>query len=129
MTEITRLEPHDPLPEGPGRRVLVMRRFDEDDPRKTITELHLTGGGVPAEAARPMMPDGTPMRLDDAIEAARRVAESEAVDRVYVVDRTAGAREQEIMSHGGDHSINMDKLQDTDPEDGEQGPDMRDRRP
>ncbi len=129
MTEIMRLEPHDPLPEGPGRRVLVLQRFDEDDPRKTVIELHLTGGGVGAEATRPVSPDGVPMQLDDAVDAACQVAESEGLDRVYVLDRTAGPREQEIMAYGGDHSVNMEGLQDTDPEDGERGPDMRDRRP
>ena len=128
MTEITRLEPHDPLPEGSDRRVLVLQRFDEDDPRKTVIELHLAGGGVRAEATRPVSPDGALMQLEDAIDAACKVAETEGLGRVYVVDRTAGPREQEILAHKGDHSVNMEDLQDTDPEDGERGPDMRDRR-
>ena len=129
MVEITSLAPHDPMPEGPGRRVIVLQRFDEDDPGETVIELHLVGGGVPAEAARPVRPDGTFMQLEDATEAAKAVAESEGVGTVYVLDRTAGPREQEILAHHGDHSVNMDALQDTDPEDGEQGSDMRDRRP
>ena len=94
-----------------------------------LIELHLTGGGAKAESNRPVSPDGVPMQLDDAIEAAREVAASEGLDRVYVLDRTAGPREQEIIAHGGDHSVNMDALQDTDLEDGERGADMRDRRP
>lgn len=129
MVGITTLAPHDPVPEGPGRRVLVLRRFDEDNPRDTVIELHLTGGDAPAEATRPVRPDGSFMQMDDATEAAQAVAESEGLDTVYVLDRTAGPREQEILAHGGDHSVNMDVLQDTDPEDGEQGADMRDRKP
>ena len=42
------------------------------------------------------------------------------------MDRTAGAREQEVLSHGGDHSVNMASLSDDDLEDGERGSDMRD---
>ena len=129
MAEITNLAPHDPMPEGPQRRVIVLQRFDEDDPYKTVIELHLVGGGGPAEAARPVRPDGAFMQLDEATEAAKAVAESEGLDTVHVLDRTAGPREQEILAHHGDHSVNMDALQDTDPEDGEQGSDMRDRRP
>lgn len=129
MVGLTTLDPHDPLPEGPGRRVIVVQRFDEDSPRQTVIELHLTGGDAPAEATRPVRPDGSFMQLDDATEAARAVAESEGLDTVYVLDRTAGPREREILAAGGDHSVNMGTLQDTDPEDGEQGPDMRDRRP
>lgn len=128
MVGLTTLAPHDPLPEGPGRRVLLLHRFDEDNPRDTVVELHLTGGGAPAEATRPVRPDGSFMGMDDATEAAKLVAESEGLDTVYVLDRTEGEREQEILAHGGDHTVNMDKLSDTDPEDGEMGPDMRDRR-
>ena len=66
------------------------------------------------------------MSLAQAIEAAQRVAESEGLKRVFVVDRTAGEREQDILHHGGDHSVHMEKLVDFDLEDGERGPDMRD---
>ena len=38
MTEIRRLEPHAPVPES-GRFVLVIRRFGEDDPSATLTEV------------------------------------------------------------------------------------------
>ena len=129
MAGLTILAPHDPLPDGPGRRVLVLQRFDEDNPRDTVIELHLTGGAAPAEATRPVRPDGSFMALDDATEAAQAVADSEGLDTVYVLDRTAGPREQDILAHGGDHTVHMDELSDTDPEDGETGPDMRDRRP
>ena len=129
MAGIITLAPHDPVPAGPGRRVLLLRRFDEDNPRETVIELHLSGGGAPAEATRPVRPDGSFMQMADATEAAQAVADSEGLDTVYVLDRTAGPREQEILAHGGDHSVNMGALQDTDPEDGEQGADMRDRKP
>ena len=125
MADVRHLDPHDPLPEG-GRRGIVMHRLDEDDPRHTHTEIFLTGAPGRGEAVRPMRPDGTPMLLNEAIEAAERVAESEGLQDVYVVDRTAGSREQEVLAAGGDHSVNMDELSDDDPEDGERGPDMRD---
>ena len=129
MPSLTQLAPHDPMPEGAARRVVLLQRFDEDDPRQTVIELHLLGGGAPAEATRPVRPDGTFMALDDATEAAQAVAESEGLDTVYVIDRTAGPREQEVLAADGDHTVGMDRLQDTDPEDGETGPDMRGRRP
>lgn len=125
MATIRRLDPHDPLPEG-GRNVVVMHRLDEDDPRHTHTEILLTGAPGRGEAVRPMRPDGTPMTLDEAIQAAERVAESEGLHTVFVVDRTAGPRETEVLTHGGDHSVNMQALQDSDLEDGERGADMRD---
>lgn len=127
--EIITLEPHDPLPEGIGRRVLVMRRFDEDSPRETVIELHLSGGAARAEAARPVGPHGDFLTWEQAIDAGKAVAESEKLHRIYVLDRTAGPREQDILEHGGDHSIHMETLQDTDPEDGVEGSDMRDRHP
>lgn len=125
MVEVRYLDPHDPLPEG-GRRVVVMHRLDEDDPSHTHTEILLTGAPGRGEAVRPMRPDGAPMPLDEAIEAAKRVADSEGLHDVYVVDRTAGPREREVLAAGGDHSVNMDGLSDTDPEDDERGADMRD---
>jgi hypothetical protein len=125
MTETVRLAPHDPIPSGPARHVVVLHRFDEDAPQQTITTITLTGH--PDETTRPMNPDGRPMNLEEAIDAAKRVAESESLSRVFVLDRTAGEREQDILQHGGDHSVHMDGLVDFDLEDGERGPDMRDR--
>jgi hypothetical protein len=125
MSEIVRLAPHDPIPSGPAKHVIVLHRFDEDTPQRTITMITLTGH--PDETTRPVRPDGHPMELEEAIAAAQRVAESEGLSRVFVVDRTAGEREQDILQHGGDHSVNMEKLVDFDLEDGERGPDMRDR--
>ena len=127
MTDIIRLAPHDPIPASAGRQVVVLHRFDEESPQATVTTITLTGH--PDEVARPMGPDGRQMSLEEAIEAARKVAESERLDRVYVVDRTRGERERTILEHGGDHSVDGEKLVDFDLEDGERGPDMRDRAP
>ena len=125
MTDIVRLAPHDPIPTGPGRHVVVLQRFDEDAPNKTVVSITLTGH--PDETTHPVRPDGKAMGIDEAIEAAIKVAQSEKLSRVLVADRTAGTREQDILQHGGDHSIHMDALVDSDIEDGERGADMRDR--
>ena len=122
MIATTTLAPHDPMPSG--RHVIVMRRFEEDDPGRTTVQIVLTG--TPEQSTHPRRPDGTPMHLDEAIDAARRVAESEGLDRVYVLDRVGGVREQEILRHDGDHTVHMGRLVDADDEDGERGPDMRD---
>ncbi|MDT7952457.1 MAG: hypothetical protein RQ966_13220 [Acetobacteraceae bacterium] len=125
MTDIVHLAPHDPIPTGPGRHVVVLKRFDEDEPKKTVVSITLTGR--PDETTHPMRPDGTAMGIDEAIKAAVAVAESEKLSRVVVADRTAGLREQDILQHGGDHTVHMDELVDSDMEDGEHGADMRDR--
>ena len=125
--DIIRLDPHDPLPEGPARRVVVLRRFDEDSPRATHIEIRLEGGGHMPEITRPANAHG-PLDWDAAVEAAIQVARSERLDRITTLDRTAGPREQDILQHAGDHSVHMEALADTDPEDGEAGPDMRDLR-
>ncbi len=122
--EIVRLAPHDPIPAGPVRQVVVLHRLDEDAPRETITSITLTGEHD--ESTRPMR-DGRPMTLAEAIEAAKQVAASENLYRVFVIDRTEGERERDILQHGGDHSVHMEGLVDTDLEHGERGPDMRDR--
>jgi hypothetical protein len=128
MAEIRRLDPHDPLPEGPGKHLVVMRRFEEDDPDRRMVEIILTSQPGSVEQTRPMRPDGTPMSLKEAVASAREVAKTEGLDRIYVVDRTAGPREKDILQHHGDHSVHMDDLDDFDLEEGERGPDMRDLR-
>ena len=128
MVQVRHHNPHDPLPEG-GRTVIVLHRMDEDDPRRTVTQIMLTGQPGQGETVHPMRPDGHPMNLDEAIAAAKLVAESEGLEVVHLVDRTEGSREQEVLTHGGDHTVNMDSLDDTDLEDGERGSDMRDRSP
>ncbi len=126
MAEIHRLNPHDPMPEG-GHSVIVMRRFDEDDPHKTVVEVTLTHRHGLPERTHPARPDGTAMSLDEAVAAARLVADEAGIDAVQVIDRIAGPRERDIMQHGGDHTVHMDRLDDDDMEEGERGPDMRDR--
>ena len=123
--EIRKLDPHDPLPEGRVGRVVVLRRFDEDDPRKIVTEITLTGRPGASEAVRPVRADGAAMSLDEAVSAAQKVAESEGIGLVFVLDRTAGRLEHEVVEHAGDHSFPGKTLDDTDSEDGESGPDMR----
>lgn len=124
MIKINTLAPHDAMPGGPDRNVVVLRRFDEDEPDRTTVQIVLTGS--PEESAHPRNPDGTPMHLDQAIEAAQRVAQSEGLHEVFVIDRVGGVREQDILRHDGDHSIHMTHLSDTDAEDGVVGSDMRD---
>ena len=126
MAEIRRLNAHDPMPDG-GHSVIVMRQFDEDDPRKTVVEVTLTHRHGLPERTHPARADGSPMGLEEAVEAARAVADEAGIATVDVIDRTAGAREQDILQHGGDHTVNMDLLDDDDMEEGERGPDMRDR--
>ncbi len=124
MAKIRHLNPHDPLPEG-GHFVTVMRRFDEDDPHKTVIEVSLTHAHGLPERTHPTQPNGKQLSLDDAIAAAAKVADSAGIEWVHVIDRTDGPRERDILQHGGDHSIHMERLDDDDLEEGEPGPDMR----
>jgi hypothetical protein len=124
MAEIRTLNPHDPLPDH-GHHVVVLRRFDEDDPHKTVIEVTLTHARGLPERTHPARPDGTQMSLAEAVAAARRVADEAGIAVVQVIDRTAGPREHDIQLHGGDHSIHMERLDDDDLEEGEPGPDMR----
>jgi hypothetical protein len=126
VTEVHRLQPHDPVPES-GRYLLVLRRFAEDAPRVTLTELVISDGRDPPQLTVPMGSDGAPLDFEGAVSAAQARAEREGFDRVYVVDRTAGGREQEILAHHGDHTVGMEKLDDMDLEEGERGSDLRDR--
>jgi hypothetical protein len=124
MTQTIHLGPHDPIPSGPGRQVVVLRRFEEDYPDGTSVQIILTG--TPEQATHPRRPDGSPMHLDEAIAAAGRVAAEEGIGQVFVLDRISGRREQDILRHDGDHTVHMEHLDDSDEEDGERGPDMRD---
>ena len=73
------------------------------------------------------------MTLDEAIEAARQAwprARSSPGLRAWTAPPASASGTS--CSHGGDHSVHMEKLVDIDLEDGERGPDMRDfghRRP
>jgi hypothetical protein len=124
MTQTITLAPHDPIPDGPGRTVTVLRRFEEDDPDRVSVEIILSGH--PDQVTHPRHPDGTPMHFDEAVAAARLVAEQEGIGSVHVLDRMQGARERQIMRHHGDHSAGSAPVSDDDLEDGEAGSDMRD---
>lgn len=125
MAEIRMLEPHDPLPSG--HAVIVMHRFDEDDPRLTMIELIVTNPDRSEETARLAHADGRSMTLGEAIEHAQLRARAEGLGVIYQVDRTRGRLEQDVLRHGGDHSFADTALDDDDMEEGERGPDMRDR--
>jgi hypothetical protein len=124
MPQVSRLQPHDPVPDA-GRYMLVLRRFGEDDPQVAITEIIVADGENPPELTVAVCPDGTPMPFEQAISLAEGWAEREGCQTIYAVDRTAGQREQEVLRHHGDHAVDMKKL--ADEETGEEGSDMRDR--
>ena len=124
MVETIRLAPHDPVPDY-GNHVLVLRRMGEDDPGAVVTEIVFYGqdsATVPAVGR-----DGHALTLEQAVEAAEAEAARRHLSKVYVVDRTAGKLEQEALADHGGRGFAADALEDTDPEDGERGPDLRDR--
>jgi hypothetical protein len=126
MTEVHHLEPHDELPED-GRFVLVMRRFGEDAPTIALTEIIVVDDDPPPEVTVALRPDGNSMHFDEAVAAAVALAEERGLSVVYAVDRTGGPRETEVLSHGGDRTVGMEKLDDA--AEGESGTDMQDRPP
>jgi hypothetical protein len=124
MTNTIYLAPHDAMPDGPDRTIVVLRRFDEDDPDKVSVQIILSGH--PEEVTHPHRPDGTLMHFDEAIAAARIVAEQEGIGTVHVLDRLQGPRERQVLRHHGDHAAGVAPLADDDLEDGVIGSDMRD---
>lgn len=128
MADIRRLAPHDPVPES-GRYLIVMRRFAEDAPRMTVIELIASDGEHPPVLTVPAGSDGAPLGFEAALRAAQAQADRDGFAEVIAVDRTAGPREREVLTHGGDHAVHSETLADTDLEEGEPGPDMRDRPP
>jgi hypothetical protein len=128
MAQIRKLEPHDPLPTG-GRNVVLLRRFEEDDPRRIVLELVISRGGGREETRQALHADGRPMSVSEALQSARTLADAEKLDPIYIIDRLAGPRERDILRHHGDHSVHMGQLDDFDLEEGERGSDMRDRHP
>jgi hypothetical protein len=62
-----------------------------------------------------------------ALAAARLEAKHRGISTIYVLDRTKGQREQEVLHAHGMHNFANDILSDTDPEDGVKGSDLRDR--
>jgi hypothetical protein len=124
MIQTITLSPHDAIPDGPDRTITVLRRFEEDDPDRVTVQIILSGH--PEQVTHPHRPDGTPMHFDEAIAAARMVAEQEGIGVVHVLDRMQGAREKQILRHRGDHSAGVAPVSDDDLEDGVVGSDMRD---
>lgn len=124
MTEIRTLQPHDPLPDGPA--IVLMRRFEEEDPIRAMIELIVIHKNQSEETSRLLTNAGEPMPWDEATTLVAAQAKQAGLHHVYHVDRTAGPREREIAEHGGDHSVAMDTLDDDDLEDGVKGSDMRD---
>jgi hypothetical protein len=125
MTEIVRLQPHDPLPDY-GLHGIVLRRFGEDDPNAVVTEIAFSG---PEPVSMPAVHrDGSPIGLDEAIRIALVESEQRGVEKLYVVDRTAGRREQAVIGHHGDHSAGAEALDDSDAEDGVTGSSLLDRK-
>jgi hypothetical protein len=124
MTAIRRLAAHDPLPGG--HSVVLMRRLAADDPDGTVLELIVTNPDGSEETETPVGPDGNALSLEAAVGVAMRRANEEGLKRIWLVDRTEGAREGAVLAHGGDHSFPGETLADDDMEDGERGADMRD---
>ncbi|MBV8093359.1 MAG: hypothetical protein JOY71_15390 [Acetobacteraceae bacterium] len=129
MAEVRRLYPHDPLPDDRVPHMLVLRRFAEDGPAMTRTEISTIRGPGRVETSLGLYPDGREMDFESAVALAKNLAESAGISAVFAVDRTEGPREREILEHHGDHTVNIENLDDVDVEDGELGPDMRDSRP
>jgi hypothetical protein len=126
MAEIRTLAPHDALPPGSG--IVIMRRFDEDAPDRTVIELIITTADHREHTALAIHPNGQPMSEPEALALARQRAAEEHLPVIWLVDRTGGTLEQDVLAHHGDHSFTGKSLDDDDLEDGEHGTDLRDRR-
>jgi hypothetical protein len=124
MTKTIQLAPHDPIP-APGAHGLVLRHLGEDNPVAIVTEIIFHGAAGGSTAAH--RPDGSAMTLKEAVALAESMAKTHHVSTIYVLDRTKGEREQEVLKAHGLHNFPGDVLSDTDPEDGETGSDLRDR--
>ena len=127
MTETRTLAPHDPLPGG--HSVVLMHRFAEDAPDRLMIEMIVTNPDRSEETSIPVDEAGQPLDWDAALAVARERAVAEGLKRIWTVDRTAGAREQQVIAHGGDRMADGETLADDDLEEGTFGPDMRDPDP
>ncbi len=125
MADIRLLAPHDPLPDTPA--VGILRRFDEDQPGRTVLELIITRHDQTRETRRLTRPGGAPATLDQALREAASAATSAGLADIWHLDRTGGPLEREVLQRHGDHSFIGLALDDDDLEEGEHGPDMRDR--
>ncbi|WP_428377159.1 hypothetical protein [Lichenicoccus sp.] len=124
MARIIDLAPHDALPDGPA--VVVMRRFEEDDPKTVMIELIAIDTDRSEGNARMTDAHGAPLSWEEATRQASARAHDAKIESIYRIDRTAGPVECQIAAHGGDHTASPDMV-DNDYEDGEAGGDMRDR--
>ncbi len=124
MTETRMLQPHDPLPDGPA--VILMRRFEEDAPTRVMMELIVIRADQTETNSRLLDEDGAPLSWEAAGAQAGEAAKAAGLHLLYHVDRTDGAREQEILAHDGDRSVDGEGLDDDDLKEGEAGSDMRD---
>ena len=89
MTDIIRLDPHDPLPEAKPF-ALVIRRFGEDDPNAIVTEIDFFGAHPTMSVATG--PQGTPLAWEEAVQRGLKAASAHGFKTLYAVDRTAGRR-------------------------------------
>ena len=126
MTDVVDLAPHDPLPDGPA--LVLLRRFEEDDPHRIMMEIVALDGHGAESNVRLNGRDGAPPSWEDATRDALESAGRAGMPTVFRIDRTAGPREREILAHDGDHGTTGEALDDDDLEDGEPGSDMRDGR-
>jgi hypothetical protein len=124
MAKVIHLAPHDPIPD-PGAHGLVLRRLGEDDPTALVTEIIFYGPGGGTTAAHKR--DGSPMTLKEAVNHAQSTADRHHAGVIYVLDRTKGEREQEVIRAHGAHNFPADILSDFDVEDEVTGSDLRDR--
>ncbi len=125
MTAFTTLEPHAALPDGPA--IILLQRFEEDDPHLTMMELIVIHANQSEETSRLLDAEGLPLDLQKARARATQQAAESGIAALYFIDRTAGPRERVVAAHGGDRSHRLDELSDTDEADGVTGSDMRDR--
>jgi len=118
MAKIVILNPHDPLP-ARRRDAVLLRRFGEDDKSAIVTELDFAG-------AHPVMYFDAALAWGDILRAAYRSTVQHGLTHLYVVNRTAGPREAEVVLHHGDHGAFAGVLEDVDVADGVRGATMLD---
>jgi hypothetical protein len=111
MPNLTNLAPHDPIPDG--HVIVLMRRAAEDIPNNFMVEMIVRQADGREHTSVPTHDSGELKTWDEAAEAALHLAETSRLPTVFCIDRTAGPHPQA-------------ELQDSDPEDDEPGPDMRD---
>jgi hypothetical protein len=101
MAEIIELAPHDPLPASANRYVLVLARFDDDDPHQVVVEVDVHNpNGRDRDIAEGYSDLGRP-RFADAVDWAVRYADERGISTVVTVDRTAGRSERQVVGEGG----------------------------